>query len=658
MADLDTTMTDRVRTSRALGADASFVLHGGGNTSAKATTTDIRGHEVDVLLIKGSGWDLATIEPPGFPACDLGALRALREVDSMDDETMVREVRRTMLDPSGPTPSVETLLHAFLPHRFVDHSHADAIIALSNRQDGEALCRKVYGDRVVSLPWIMPGFPLAKAVADAVDANPDVDGVLLHGHGLFTFADTADESLRLHEELVGLAADRYAQARTEALGTAAESRACWRTDLPRLRGALGNDPSFMLDVRDDPWILAALERADARELLVGPPLTPDHTIRCKCLPCWIESIDESGDAVQKYAAAYHDYVDQGIDTHGPRKRLDPMPRVLLVPGVGLIGVGETAKAASIAADITEHTVLTKIAGAGLGPYRGLNDLDLFEMEYWSLEQAKLAGKTRRELNGKVAVITGGAGAIGEGTARVLHDAGAAIAVLDTDLDAAQGVVDRLGSASMAVLCDVTDAESTAVAMDAVCRKFGGLDILVPNAGIAHSAPISGHDLDAWRRVVEVNQVGAFITIQAGMDILLQQGLGGSIVLISSKNVLGPGAEFSAYSASKAGMHQLGRVAALEGAEHDIRVNMVCPDAVFGCGDNSSGLWDEVGPDRAASRGLEAADLPEFYRNRNLLKSPVTAEDVGRAVLFFAARRTPTTGGVLNVDGGVANAFPR
>ncbi len=651
-------LSERVRTSRAMGADSSFVLHGGGNTSAKGTVADIHGNGLDVLFVKGSGWDLATIEAPGFPACDLNALRALRPVEAMDDETMVREIRRTMLDPTGPTPSVETLLHAFLPHRFVDHSHADAIIALSNRPDGEAICTEVFGDRVIQLPWIFPGFPLAKAVADALDANPQAQGVLLHRHGLFTFGETADEALQSHQELVALAAARYEADRTAVLEAAAEPSVCWREVLPALRGAVCRDTHFVFEVRDAPWIIAALERPDARDVLVSPPLTPDHTLRCKCLPCWIDPVsDDPRTVVDAYAEAYRAYVQRGIAHFGPRTELDAMPRVLLVPGAGIIGVGTTAKAAAAAADITEHTVLTKLAGLSMGAYTGLSELELFEMEYWSLEQAKLAGKTPKQMEGKVAVITGGAGAIGEGIAHELRAAGCEIALLDLDLEAAQAAADRVGGA-LAVQCDVTCEHSTAAAMDAVCRRFGGFDVLVPNAGIAHSAPIATHDVAAFRKVVEVNETGAFITLQAGIRVLQAQGTGGSIVLVSSKNVYGPGAEFSAYSASKAGMHQLGRVAAMEVAGDDIAVNMVLPDAVFGCGDNSSGLWDEIGPDRASAKGIDAQALQAHYRERNLLKSVVTARDVGRAVLHFASRCTPCTGSVLMVDGGVAAAFPR
>lgn len=660
---MDPILAERVRTSRLLGADPSLVLHGGGNTSAKGTAQDLLGRTLEVIWVKGSGWDLGSIEAPGLPALDLARLRELRALESLTDEDMVREVRRCLLDPQAPNPSVETLLHAFLPHRFIDHSHADAILAVSNRTDGEALCQQLFGNRVAYLPFIMPGFPLAKAVADAVEANPQVEGVLLHQHGLFTFGETGQESLDRHTALVQIAREHYAEEHAATLAATAEPQLRADAFLPTLRGMLsaGADGTpFVLDTRAEPWMLAALEQAKAAEVLVTPPLTPDHALRTKNLPCWLASTakEDMQSALAQYAEAYAAYFARGQESRGPRTALDPMPRVLLVPGYGIIGVGTDAKAAAIAADLAEHTVLTKIAMATLGTYQGLPELDLFDMEYWSLEQAKLGKKKPAELQGQVAVITGGGGAIGEGIARVLLDAGAAVALLDYNLEAAEAAAARLGGPVLAVAADVTDQTSLRDAMNQVCARFGGVDIVIPNAGVAHVASLADLTSEDWDRVVAVNQTGVLHTLQVGADALRQQGRGGSIVLVSSKNVLAPGASFGAYSASKAGAHQLAKVAAMELADEQIHVNMVCPDAVFRHGENPSGLWATVGPDRAKSRGLDEGELEEFYRQRNLLHAEVGAEDVGQAVLFFAARRTPTTGASLPVDGGVSAAFPR
>ncbi|MHC4823127.1 MAG: bifunctional aldolase/short-chain dehydrogenase [Planctomycetota bacterium] len=660
---MDPVLAERVRTSRLLGADPSLVLHGGGNTSAKGEVVDLLGNRIEVIWVKGSGWDLGSIEAPGLPALDLQRLRALRDLETLSDEEMVRQVRLCLLDPAAPNPSVETLLHAFLPHRFIDHSHADAILALSNRIDGVDLCRQVFGERVAYLPFIMPGFPLAKAVADAVEAQPGVEGVLLHHHGLFTFGDDGEESLQRHLDLVGLAVAHYEKERV-AVEAATETASLAAEDVtPYLRGLsaeLGDCGPFVLETRAYPWILAALAREDAQEVLVTPPLTPDHSLRTKNLPCWIGSTEP--DAIRASLHAYREdylaYFERGQASRGERTVLDPMPRVLMVPGYGMIGVGGNAKAAAIAADLAEHTVLTKTAMAGSGKYQGLDELDLFDMEYWSLEQAKLGKQQPRELEGQVAVITGGAGAIGEGVAQVLLEAGAAVALLDLDLEAAAAAAERLQGPVIAVAADVTREDSMQQAMRQVCARFGGLDILVPNAGIAHVAAIAKMETVDWERVIAVNQTGVLHTLKTGADIMKRQGRGGAIVLVSSKNVAAPGADFGAYSASKAGAHQLAKVAALELAAEDIRVNAVCPDAVFRHGEQDSGLWATVGPDRARSRGLEESDLEEFYRQRNLLQAQVSAQHVGQAVLFFAARRTPTTGASLPVDGGVAAAFPR
>ena len=676
---LDPILAERVRTSRLLGADPALVMHGGGNTSAKGEVVDLLGNTRQVIWVKGSGWDLASIEAPGLPALDLEQLRALRGLNALSDEDMVREVRRCLLDPSAPTPSVETLLHAFLPHRFIDHSHADAVLALSNRDCGEQLCKEVYGSRVAYLPFVMPGFPLAKAVAAAVEAQPNVEGVLLHQHGLFTFGDSGEESLARHFELVELAAARYAPAREQVLAASAKASLRAQDVLPVLRGELAESGHFILETRASGWILSALQQEGVGELMQSAPLTPDHSLRTKNQPCWLPIIVASGAspsgglasstaasafaetaraALQAFTAEYHAYFERGCAARGARTELDPMPRVFYVQGYGLIGVGKTAKAAAIAADLAEHTLLTKVASRGLGAYQGLGELDLFDMEYWSLEQAKLGQGKPKELHGQVAVITGGGGAIGEGVARILLNAGASVALLDIDPELVAAAAARLGGATLAVTADVTDEASMTAAMDAVCARFGGVDMVVPNAGLAHVASIDELQMKDWQRLLAVNQTGVLLTIQTAVRVMRKQGMGGSVVLVSSKNVLAPGANFGAYSASKAGAHQLARVAALELAEDGIHVNIVCPDAVFRNGENPSGLWAEVGPDRAQSRGLSAEELESFYQQRNLLKTPVTAEDVGRAVLFFAARRTPTTGAVMPVDGGVPGAFPR
>jgi len=669
----------RVFTSRLIGRDEDLVLHGGGNTSVKTTVKDLLGEPVDVICVKGSGWDLVDIEPEGLPAVRLEPLRRLRAVDAMTDEAMVNQIRIQLLDAKAPTPSVETLLHAFLPHRFVDHSHADAILVLTNQPDGEALIREALGPDIPVLPWIMPGFPLAKAVADAYEAQPDCEGVVLLKHGLFTFGDDARTS---YERMVALVdkAERFCEARIASkplMTTAAPTgdvAARAAEVLPTIRGALavahghGVYTRFVASWRGADDLVAFSGHEGARALLEQGPMTPDHVIRTKG-PYLVLGEAEARDAeavrarVAEYARSYAAY----FEAHKHRvplalTMLDPHPRVVVVGGVGVLAFGPDAKAARIAGDLAEHTLRGKARGAALGRYEALSPAELFDMEYWSLEQAKLGSKKPPMLAGRVALVTGGAGAIGFGIALELLRAGAHVFLTDVDEEALDEATALLrakvpGGPLASSVLDVTDTASVDAAFRRCVLAFGGLDVLVPNAGIAHVSALKDMDDVHFRRVVDVNLTGTMTVLRAAARLFEQQGTGGSVVLQASKNVFAPGAQFGAYSASKAGAAQLGKVAALELAPLGVRVNMVNADAVFG-EDVPSGLWAEVGPERMQARGLDPEGLKAYYRERSLLRIPVTAEHVGKAVVFFASEATPTTGATLPVDAGVAAAFPR
>jgi rhamnulose-1-phosphate aldolase/alcohol dehydrogenase len=659
----------RTYTSRLIGAEPSLVLHGGGNTSVKDVATNVLGDAIDVLYVKGSGWDLASIEPPGFPAVKLDHLRRLVHLPTLSDEDMVNEQRVNMLDAGAPNASVEALLHAFLPARYVDHSHADAILQLTNHADGEAYVRDALGDDLLLVPYVKPGFDLAALCARLFAANPGCTGMILMSHGLFTWGDTAKASYDRHIELVSTA-ERWLAARPprRAVRVPTDVRDVTARVAPLLRGALHDGRSWLLDHRagDDLLALLADDRLD-RWATAGL-LTPDHVIRTRPRPCVVRPPLDQGDealaaALREAVATWRAGQDAYFQAHAagrPLRQLDGVPRVVLVPGVGLFGVGATTSEARIAADLGERTLQVKEDTEGVGPFQGLGDAELFEVEYWSLEQAKLGQTKERPLSRKVALVTGGAGAIGVGVAAKLLEAGAAVVLADRDAAGLTRARAALGAkaACTTVVTDVTDAASVAAAFAHAARTFGGVDVVVPNAGVALSAPITDIDPADFRRVMEVNGTGTFLTVQAAARELLRQGTGGHLILISSKNVFGPGEEFAAYSASKAAAHQVGRVAALELARHGVAVNMINPDAVFAHGDIPSGLWAAVGPDRARARGMDPADLPDFYRQRNLLQATVTAEHVGNAVVFFASGLTPTTGASLPVDGGVAGAFPR
>lgn len=683
-------MALRVYTSRLIGRDPDLVMHGGGNTSLKGTVTTLVGDRVEALFVKGSGWDLDAIEPPGLPAVDLAHLRRLRALRALSDEEMVNQLRTHLFDAGAPNPSVETLLHAFLPHRFIDHTHADIALVVTNQPAAEqtAMVRDAFGPRWAIVPYVMPGFALAKLAAEVYERDAGVEGLVLLNHGLFTFADDARTA---YERMIAGVdrAERFVaqRARSEArvtVGAPADiprARAAAARLGPVLRSALA-EPSgdadrpwrrMVLEYRTGDATLALLARPDAAALACENPLTPDHVIRTKGPALLLETpLPMDDDAalrervfggVRRFRESYDAYFDAHASRAPTRvTRLDSTPRVILVPGVGLFTAGRTKPDARIAADIAEHTLRAKALANDVGHYAGLADADLFDMEYWVLEQAKLGTAKDAPLTGQVAMVTGAAGAIGFGIAKQLVAAGAHVVLTDIDeerLESACRDLDARGrGVATGLVMDVTDEDSVAAGFADTCRLYGGLDLLVLNAGVAHVSALEDLDPAALRRVIDVNLIGYFLVLREGARLLRRQGIGGNVVVNSSKNVFAPGADFGAYSASKAGAHQLGRIAALELAGAGVRVNMINADAVFGDPQRPSGLWQEVGPARARSRGLDPAALQDYYRQRNLLRAEVTPEHVGNAVVFFASNLTPTTGATLPVDGGVAEAFPR
>jgi rhamnulose-1-phosphate aldolase/alcohol dehydrogenase len=670
--------------SRLIGGDDSLVLHGGGNTSVKASIKTLFGDEVTALFVKGSGNDLRVIEPAGFTALQLAPLARLRALDELSEAEMANQLRVNQLVGSAARPSVETLLHAFLPPRFVVHSHADAVLCLSNQPTGEELLRTAAGDGVTVLPYIQPGFPLAKEMARAFEARPDSRGIIVAKHGLFTFADEARTAYERHLEIVD-ACERFVSARRPQRLFTPRYRVEGRpTDLaacaaPILRGLLAERTGdedipyrrLLLDWRAGEEVLAFVDSAEAAVLAATGPLTPDHVTRTKPFalyvadPAWNDVPQlrqQLTDAVVDFVARYETYVRENAKGLAGAK-LDPLPRVAFLPGAGAFCFGRSKQEAQIAADITVQSLHVKAVAQAMGGYEPASAAHLCAMEYWSLQQAKLGKNTDRSLERQVVLITGAAGAIGYGIAKVCAEAGAHVVLTDIDAERLARVADRIeaahgGGTAAAITMDVTDAGAVRAAFDEACRRYGGVDVVVVNAGIAHVAPVAELSDADLERVMAVNFTGAFLTMREGVRVLRAQRLGGNIVINSSKNVFGPGKDFGAYSASKAAGHQLGKVSAIELAEEGIRVNMINADAIFAEDDVESGLWATVGPDRARSRGLKLEELPDYYRGRNLLRARVTARHVGNAVVFFASNRTPTTGATLPVDGGVVEAFPR
>ncbi|MEY4672794.1 MAG: hypothetical protein RL148_578 [Planctomycetota bacterium] len=674
----------RVYTSRLLGSDPDLVLHGGGNTSVKTVVRDRFGAEVEVLCVKGSGADLAEVGPDGLPALELGRLLRLRELAVLDDDGMVAEVRRCLLDPHAPNPSIEALLHAFLPHRFVDHTHADAICALTNQPNGAELVREALGSDVLVLPWIMPGFPLAQAVAKAHASSPACRGIVLMNHGLLTFGDDARTSYERTIELVDRA-ERFLERRVGAvapllrghhavLGRQARADFLAR-HLPALRGAVatvlqrawGQDHQRMvveLRTTDEAASFAAAPEAHA--LCETGPVTPDHVIRTKgrylhLTRAELADPQQLAARVQQFRAWYQRNFEQCARPRGAKAVLANTPVVVVVEGCGIATLQPTRKAARIAADIAEHTLRVWAQGHALGRYVPLGESELAEMEYWPLELRKLGRAASPPLQGMVALVTGAAGAIGCGIAEVLLEQGACVVATDIDGPRLQSVVDRLRDhrANLhTVVADVASLPGVETVFREAVLAFGGVDVVVPNAGIARTGTIEQLDPAAFAQVQQVNVQGTMLVLQQAARVFRAQGTGGAVVVQASKNTFAPGAGFGAYSASKAAALQLGRIAAIEFAPLGVRVNMVNADAVFGDDGVPSQLWAEVGPERMRARGLDPEGLREHYRQRSLLKIAVTPRHVGEAVAFFVQGRTPTTGAVLPVDGGLPEAFPR
>jgi rhamnose utilization protein RhaD (predicted bifunctional aldolase and dehydrogenase)/NAD(P)-dependent dehydrogenase (short-subunit alcohol dehydrogenase family) len=646
----------RVYSSRLLGREPKLVLHGGGNTSLKTTVCDLLGDAAEVLCVKGSGWDLAAIEPAGLPAVRLAPLRRLRRRAALADAEMVRLQRANLIDPGAPNPSVETLLHAFLPHRYIDHTHSTAVLSLADQPDAAARCADLYGRRLGLVPYIMPGFLLAKAAAEVFEADPAVEGLVLLKHGIFTFGDTARESYERMIAAVDVAEAVVARGRRPVFIAAPlpAALAAPAAVAPILRGACAiADPAkagawtrFILEFRTGPAVRAYVDGADLARYSQAGCATPDHTIRTKNHPLLVPPpeagrLDAFAEAVRaavaRFVADYRAYFARRDD--GTKRMLDPMPRVILVPGLGLFGLGRGATEAGIAADLAEATIETVAGAEAIGRFQSIGEAELFEIEYWSLEQAKLGKGEERPLAGQVALITGGAGAIGEATANAMRRAGAEVALLD--IAGAAAAAGSLGGAVLGLDCDVTDAAAMRRAFDAVAARFGGLDILVSNAGAAWQGRIGEVSDETLRRSFELNFFAHQSAAQNAVRIMRAQGTGGCLLFNVSKQAINPGPGFGPYGAAKAATLFLVRQYALDHGADGIRANAVNADRI-----RSGLLTPEMIAARAAARGLDERE----YMAGNLLGREVIADDVAQAFLNHALA-LKTTADVTTVDGG-------
>lgn len=640
-------LAQRVYTSRLLGAEPSLVLHGGGNTSVKGRTTNVFGESEEVVFVKGSGGNLETIEAAGFAPCRLADLRRLTTLEALTDAQMAVELRKSLTDIAAPNPSVEAILHAILPERFVDHTHADAFLTITNTPHGEERVREIYGDSVILVPYVMPGFRLAKLCAQLYPAQRSAKtvGMLLVSHGLFTFGDTAKESYERMIELVTLAEEYLSEHRAWNVPLAGKDGAqkksdarpgVDRTGIAALRkdvSAVAGAP-MILSVHSDDDALAFARRSDVELIALSGPATPDHSIRTKCVPM-------VGRDVEAYAREYRAYFGRYGD--GSLTMLDPAPRVILDREFGLCAVGRTATDAAIVEDIYRHTMQCIARASVLDRWQALDPHDIFEVEYWDLEQMKLRKPgVPPVFQGEIALVTGAASGIGKACVASLLARGAAVVGLDISSDVTK-LHDR--KEFLGIACDVTNDKQVSDALDKAVREFGGTDMMILNAGLfPSSATIAELADDVWRKIMSVNLDANLALMRECHALLKLAPRGGRVVVIGSKNVAAPGPGAASYSASKAALQQLARVAALEWGQDHIRVNTLHPNAVF-----DTGVWTpEILTSRAAHYGLSV----EGYKTDNVLKVEITSADVAElAAELCGPLFAKTTGAQIPIDGG-------
>jgi rhamnose utilization protein RhaD (predicted bifunctional aldolase and dehydrogenase)/NAD(P)-dependent dehydrogenase (short-subunit alcohol dehydrogenase family) len=631
----------RVYTSRLLGREPSLVLHGGGNTSVKVREPNFFGEMEDVLYVKGSGWDLKSIEREGFAPVAMSDLLKLAELPTLSDTDMVRIQKGAMTDVSRPNPSVETILHAVIPFAFVDHTHADTVVTITNTSDGPKRIVELYGDRVLVIPYVMPGFKLARAIYEAIDGVDftRIEGMILLNHGVFTFGDTAEESYSRMIRLVSEAED-YLELKNAPNGMA---RGEAQRDLIRLadtRQAVSHafKAPIIARLSTTPEAVGYSSLEGIQDVATRGTVTPDHVIRTKPKPMFV-GVDPKAD-IKAFEADYQAYFER--NNPGGLTCLDSAPRWGLWPGHGALAFGRTLKEAAIIEDIIRHTMQAVQWGEALGGWRPLEEADLFEMEYWELEQAKLKKlKSRPSLAGRIAFVSGGASGIGRAVVLALLEAGAAVVSVDCD-PSIESV--SLAPTFVGVVGDVTSTRDVDAAIETAVERFGGLDILVSNAGsFPPSITIEECDDDLWSKTLELNLSSHQKVLRAATPFL-RRGWEPSVLIIGSKNVPAPGPGVSPYSVAKAGLTQLARVAALELGVHGIRVNTIHPNAVF-----DTGIWnDETVAKRAANYGITSAE----YRKRNVLGVEITSHDVASMIVALLGEGfLRTTGAQIPIDGG-------
>jgi rhamnulose-1-phosphate aldolase/alcohol dehydrogenase len=665
--------------SNLIGSDRAVCNWGGGNTSMKTTEKDFRGRDIEVMWVKGSGSDLATMKAENFTGLNLEDIRPLIERDEMPDAEMVEYLTHCMIDSKHPRMSIETLLHAFLPFKHVDHTHPDAIISLCCADNGKEIAKEIYGDRFVWVPYVRPGFTLSKMIAEGVKNNPNAELVLMEKHGLVTWGETSEEAYSQTINIINEAESyiQNKQKQTEAFGgqvyeslTEEERQNVLAAVMPVIRGAVSDEKKMILTYDDGEDVLQFVNSRNAGTLSQVGAACPDHLVHTKMKPLYIdwdpqngtteELIEKVKAGVEQFKAEYKEYFERNKNEGDVM--FEAAPRVTLIPGVGMVNSGKNITMANVSGALYHRAIAVMKGSTALGEFVSLSENESYNVEYWPLELYKLSlAPAEAEFSRKVAFITGGAGGIGSATARRLVTEGAHVVLADLNLEGAEKVAAEINEQykeqrAAAVKMDVTSEEQVQAAFAKAALTFGGVDSIVNNAGLATSSPFDETSLKEWNLNMNVLGTGYFLVAREAFKQMKQQSIGGNMVFVGSKNSVYAGKNASAYSAVKALETHLARCIAAEGGEFGIRVNSVLPDAVL----QGSAIWgSNWRNERAAAYGIEPDQLEEHYRKRTTLLVNIYPSDIAESIAFFASSKADkTTGCMITVDGGVPAAFTR
>lgn len=676
---LNTGLDELVYRSNLIGTDRAVCNWGGGNTSLKTIEKDFRGRDIEVMWVKGSGSDLATMKHKNFTGLNMADIRPLLERDEMPDQEMVDYLSHCMIDSKHPRSSIETLLHAFLPFKHVDHTHPDAIISLCCADNGKELAKEIFGDRFVWVPYVRPGFTLSKMIAEGVQNNPNADLVLMEKHGLVVWGETSKES---YDKTISVINEAEAFINEKAKGqkvfggekypslSKAEREDVLATVLPYLRGQVFEEKAMILAFDDNDDVLEFVNSHDAKSLSQVGAACPDHLVHTKRVPLYLEWDPASKDidalketieaGVQAYKEDYQAYFER--NKNDGDVMFEPSPRVILIPGLGMVKTGKSLTMANVSGALYNRAVQVIKGATALGDFVSLSENESYEIEYWPLELYKLSlAPAEAEFSRKVALVTGGAGGIGSETCRTFVEQGAHVAVTDLNLEGAEKVAQEINEEfgagrAIAIKMDVTKEEDILAAYRTVALTYGGVDTIVNNAGLATSSPFEETTLKEWELNMNVLGTGYFLVAREAFKQMKIQGYGGSMVFVGSKNSVYAGKNASAYSSVKALETHLARCIAAEGGEHGIRVNSVLPDAVL----QGSAIWGSAWrEERAAAYGIEPHELEDHYKKRTILGVHILPKDIAETISFLASSKSAkTTGCMVTVDGGVPAAFTR